>query len=141
VKTDTLIEKYTEAIESLGSVVQEVDKHLKNLDYKIEATDKESQDLLHLLEFENFNAAEGYYIAKQLQEARKKRRKYKDNKYLLSEIKKNMNFNSKFDKHVFGMRKAIKDIKTTEVVRTYTPKQRTDLTQRFERIQLKKERS
>lgn len=45
--------------------------------------DKQTQDLLHKLEFTNFTIGPGYKLAKQLQDIRRKRRELKDENELL----------------------------------------------------------
>jgi hypothetical protein len=44
----------------------------------VHITDLQICDLLHQIEFDTFNAAEGYCLAKKLQEARRQRRQLKD---------------------------------------------------------------
>jgi hypothetical protein len=44
----------------------------------LKAQDLEEQDLLHYIEFETFNACEGYLLANKIKEIRTKRREIKD---------------------------------------------------------------
>jgi hypothetical protein len=61
-------------IQILDGVTEEYDRLYK----VVHDTDLETCDLLHKIELSNFNAAEGYYLSKQLQEVRQKRRDAKD---------------------------------------------------------------
>ena len=57
----------------------------------LQEKDQEINDLLHKAEFEKLNAAEGYYLYKQLREARIARRKIKNDIDCLQLIKDNCN--------------------------------------------------
>lgn len=49
----------------------------------ISSLDREAQDILHLIETENFNASRGYLLARNLKKIRIKRREVKNNQALL----------------------------------------------------------
>lgn len=56
-------------------------------------------DIYHLIEFENFNACRGYYLAKQLQDTLRARRQAKDEISKLAVIKEAMNILKPLNDH------------------------------------------
>lgn len=126
---------YKKASEQLQQVVSQTPQRLKQLHEAVQRADLEEQDLLHLAEFESFNAAEGYYITKQIQKVRKKRRRAKEEIEALKQINTVMNNNSKFEAHINGMCKSFKN--REEKKKVYVARVRTDLNERFKRIDQK----
>src|SRR5690606_10588129 len=109
------VEIYKSAVKQLQQVVSQTPQRIKKLHELIQRADWEEQDLLHLAELENFNAAEGYYITKQISQVRKRRRAYKDELTVLDELRKIANNNSKLEAHVNLLGKSINsDIKKKE---------------------------
>lgn len=134
---DNIVDVYRNATSQLQKVVEQTPQRIKQLHSVVQRTDLEEQDLLHLAEFETFNAAEGYYITQQIKKVRQKRRKAKEEIEALNSIRVLMNNNSKFDVHVNGLCKSI-GIRS-ETTKTYKVRVRTDLIKRFERIEQRTE--
>lgn len=131
---DNIVETYKEATQQLHKVISQTPQRVKQLHDLVQRSDWEEQDLLHLAELGNFNAAEGYYITKQISNVRKKRRKYKDELEALSELRKVINNNSKLQVHMDTLSKSLKSDVEKKSKRKYNIRVRKDLAQRFERI-------
>lgn len=132
---EDFVEVYKNATSQLQKAVAQTPQRIKKLNELISKSDLEEQDLLHLAEFENFNASQGYDITKKIKAVRTKRRKYKDELEILSELKKVANNNSKLEGHVNTLSKSLKDKSDKLSNRKYQVKVRTDLYNRFARIE------
>lgn len=66
------------SIEEAIELISQLPKRYELNNQHIEYCDRKMQDLLHKIEFTDFNAFEGYKLAKELQDIRRLRRKYKD---------------------------------------------------------------
>lgn len=126
-----LVDVYEKATAQLQTVVSQTPSRIKKLNEVVSKADLEIMDLLHLAELESFNAAEGYYIAQKIKKARLKRRAAKDEIDFLLDLKNLSNNNSKFEVHIQGMQKSIKNIRDSKSKRQYTPRVRSDLVERF----------
>lgn len=62
----------------VAMLITEMQRHKSDYMMMLNQCDMETNDLLHRLELKGFNACEGYKLAKQLSEVRKKRREMKD---------------------------------------------------------------
>jgi hypothetical protein len=60
--------------ENLLQLLDEIDKETQRLESQFSNMSNAQQDLLHIIELSNFNAAEGYSFAKQLKSIREERR-------------------------------------------------------------------
>lgn len=129
-----IVNTYKEATKQLQSVISQTPERVRKLHELVQRADWEEQDLLHLAELGKFNAAEGYYITKQISNVRKKRRKYKDELEALSELRKVINNNSKLEVHMNTLNKSLKSDEEKKNKRRYNIRVRQDLLQRFERI-------
>lgn len=136
-----LVDKYTKATLELAEATQEIDARLKKLNEIIMRTSDETQDLLHMIELDRFDAARGYELTRQLQNVRKRRRQAKDEKRILEKIRKTMNNNCKFDSHVYSLRRELRDLNKEIVERTYHPRIRTDMKKRFDEIKEKERKT
>lgn len=134
----SVIEEFHNATLSIGRVVEGIPSRMKELNTLETRYNNEILDLEHLAEFETFNAAEGFYIAKQIQKARKKRRSTKDEIEVLMEIKKVANCNSKLDNHMKGLDKQISELIKRQETRKYSARVRTDLQSRFVKCESKR---
>lgn len=97
---------------------------------EIKQCELEIEDLEHVLEFSNFNASDGYKLAKELKEVRQKRRTLKNELELLEVIKRLNTFPKPQEKHIC---QAIGDIRKTLQVqkeRCYSMRIRHDLQDR-----------
>ena len=129
-----IVDDYRNATKKLQLAVSQTPQRIAELNKVIQRADWEEQDLLHLAELDNFNASEGYKIAKMIQKARLKRRDAKDELDELQGIKKIMNNNSKFEAHVNLLNKNTEDEDNKKAKRKYNVRVRTDLSKRFEKI-------
>lgn len=106
----------------------------KRFDYnvnEISKLEKEVIDLEHVIELTNFNAAEGFKLAKQIQEARQKRRKLKDENEMILSLNRTL---SNMKDHVPQLDQVIGDIrkvKSNQENRSYKCRVRKDLQEKF----------
>lgn len=106
----------------------------KRFDYnvnEISKLEKEVIDLEHVIELTNFNAAEGFKLAKQIQEARQKRRKLKDENEMILSLNRTL---SNMKDHVPQLDQVIGDIrkvKSNQENRSYRCRVRKDLQEKF----------
>lgn len=69
--------KTKEYINELQTIIANVDEQFKLLSEALSNYDKKQQDYLHKIERNNFNACEGYKLAKELHNLRVERRNIK----------------------------------------------------------------
>ncbi len=72
----------------LKQLFNEISDEYNRLYLEIGKCDLKQQDLLHKIESSNFNAAQGYQLAKELKELREKRREVKNDFTIIEMIKK-----------------------------------------------------
>lgn len=102
-------------------------KRCKSNEEELKKIDEEIQDLLHVIELSNFNARDGYKLAKELQKARKERRRIKDEIELLAPLKE-LIFNQKpSEKSIGKVLGDIRNIKVKHQNRNYRFRVRSDL--------------
>ncbi|WP_054751398.1 hypothetical protein [Piscibacillus salipiscarius] len=92
--------------------------------------EQEQLDLLHVTEFSNFNASEGYSLSKEVKEVRMKRRQLKNENELLHECLKVI---KKMNPHINQLNQSIgtiRNIKKNQEVRSYKCRVRDDLQRR-----------
>ena len=89
------------------------------LSQELAKTDLETIDIEHKIELTNFNANEGYMLAKEMKDVRVRRRKIKDTITLLETMSK------QFDLNKLGT--AVEKAEAKLDTRTYTPRVREDL--------------
>jgi len=131
-----VVQVFQKATNGLSEVIENLPKRMAELTKTVSKCDGELNDLQHLAELENFNASQGFYIAKQIQIASRKRRAAKDEIEVLNGIKTIMNNNSKFDAHINGLKISMRDQERKRTARTYTVRVRTDLKDRFSKCKL-----
>lgn len=132
-----IVDVYKNATEQLQQVVSQTPQRIKKLHELIQRADWEEQDILHLAEFENFNASQGYKIAEQIKKVRNKRRQYKDELEALTALQRVANNNSKPASHVSQLAKSLKEDDEKKAKRKYHVRIRQDFAPRFERAQAK----
>jgi Mg2+ and Co2+ transporter CorA len=120
---DDVIKIVYDFAQLLSKIEQEWDQIYE----EIHKTDCEAGDLLHEIELTNFNAYEGYKLAKQLQEVRQKRRKLKDTQEILQHLKDFYDNNKQLHITLFKLIKEMQKTKESLQSRSYTPRIRTDL--------------
>lgn len=89
--------------------------------------DDEMQDLLHEAELTVFNAAEGYDLAKKIQEVRQRRRELKNRREILRFVKDFIDNNKKLTITLFKMAQNMENSRQMQEKREYTPRIRTDI--------------
>lgn len=85
----------------------------------IDLCDKETQDLLHLIELTTFNASKGYQLSKELQKVRNKRRLLKDENELLEPLMNVINKYKNVENELNRCLGDVRKIKKRHEVRTY----------------------
>lgn len=96
------------AYKAFEELAWDLERETENeLNEDLQMVDLMEQDVLHLIEFVNFNGAEGYTFSKMLQEIRKARRKIKDR---FDERKAIRNLISNYQK--LGFKKQLSDVLT-----------------------------
>ena len=79
-----------EVIKAINTI-SDFEDNKDSLVEELSKSDTEISDLLHFLENENFNARDGYKVAKRIKEARQKRRKAKNGISLIQTFEQNSN--------------------------------------------------
>lgn len=90
-------------------------------------TDRETQDILHKIEFDNFNASSGFILAKKLQNVRQERRRLKDDNFILNHL---LSFIAKNKNLMQDLQKAINNVIEAEKMqneRQYYPRSNIEL--------------
>lgn len=116
-------------VTSMLTMIADIDKRYNENHEIISRTDKETQDLLHEIEFAKFNGVQGYWLAKKLQEVRQDRRKAKnENEQLWYLYKDVFGNNPAFKNALTNAHRNIKRKEQEQDERSYTPRVRDDLT-------------
>jgi hypothetical protein len=66
-------------LKQISVIINTADSEYKAFSKQLSLIDLETQDILHIIENENFNAVQGFQLAKQLKEVRVRRRAIKQN--------------------------------------------------------------
>lgn len=77
-KFDELNTNWDEYLEEMLDFISQLQQYKCNLNYMYTQVEKEICDIMHYIEFNNLDAANGYKIYKMLRECRLKRRQIKD---------------------------------------------------------------
>lgn len=129
--------KIKELVSQLSTLVDNIPKQIKRLGKEIDICDRETSDLLHLIELSNFHASEGYGLSRDLQITRKKRREFKDELELLSKINQGLKVHRPLEHHPQAIVKIVEQQNEALRKRTYSPRVRKDLTDKFKSIKQK----
>lgn len=134
----SLVETFESSMSNILDFMQNAPIRLEELLEELSAVDLEISDLNHYLEFlakegsTGFNACEGYYIARDLQELFVKRRKIKNEHSLLESTYTRFSCSIGGIKKVEQLKKGVdKSIHDQSRKRTYTPRKRPELFERF----------
>ena len=73
-------------LEDILSFASQLQQYKSNLSYMFSQVDKEICDIMHYIEFNNLDAANGYKVYKMLRECRLRRRKIKDEDYKVNAV-------------------------------------------------------
>lgn len=125
------------AAKELQEIMHHVPEQIKRLQVEIQLCEQETQDLLHLIELSNFHASEGYRLSKDLQITRKKRRQFKDELDALKSIFDRTSTDRALSEQFNVLRGVIEHRKINVKARSYKPRIRTDLTEKFNRCKHK----
>lgn len=117
----------SQMIATFESVKSAMEKAKEDQDF----CDREYNDLTHGLELINFNAYEGYKLAKQLQNNRIRRRILKNTVEQLQPLYELFKKNQGFFKELKNVQAQISTIRDIQQKRIYTPRARTDLQEAF----------
>ncbi|WP_077325731.1 hypothetical protein [Virgibacillus siamensis] len=112
---------------TIRDAIRDIPKTYEYNEKDIKRLDQETQDLLHLAELTNFNAFEGYSIAKEIQSVRQARRQLKDENEMLVELHSIMKELQPYLKDLNKSLGNIRQIKKKHAVRTYRCRERKDL--------------
>lgn len=91
--TDVELVNYDSALAQIGSFCDLHDQLVARapwIDHKLTEVDNKIQDVLHAIEFNSYNARDGYKIYKLLHDLRLERRKYKDEIFIRELIDDNI---------------------------------------------------
>ena len=91
--TDIELVNYDSALAQIGSFCDLHDQLVARapwIDHKLTEVDNKIQDVLHAIEFNSYNARDGYKIYKLLHDLRLERRKYKDEIFIRELIDDNL---------------------------------------------------
>ena len=95
----------------------------------LEETNGEINDLLHEIELgKPKNAREGYAVYKELREARRRRRKAKDENELLNELHTYLQSQAAFKNRITQIQGNARKLYAKQQGRVYTPRRRDDMT-------------
>ena len=111
--------KAKEYIKQISNIYDNMQKEYKNLSTENSKTDLMMQDILHKIEFENFNACEGYKLAKQIKDVRAERRQYKNELEAMQSLMDSIKPTIKTIKKVEGK---VIEIERKQKAKTYKPR-------------------
>lgn len=118
----------------MTELMRDVPKQIERLKQEIDLCEKEENDLRHQLELTRFNAYEGYMISRDFQITLIKRRELKDELDSLIAVKVMMGQNRPMLAQAEVLSTTIKQKIGLQKNRTYTPRVRTDLAHKFNRL-------
>lgn len=98
-------------VNNMIELIDQIDIEFKNVNENNSKFDLMEQDILHKIENYNFNACEGFYLAKSLQEIRKQRRKNKEEYQTIQSLK---SFIGKHKQWKVELDTVLKNIKSVE---------------------------
>lgn len=116
-----------EALKAVRDVYVNFPKLHVQLQEDLKRLDDEAQDLLHLIELTNNNAAEGYKLYMELKTNRKERRVVKDQLELLAPILEINKFGKPAPKNIDRCIGDVRSVKKKHNGRTYRMRVRTEL--------------
>jgi hypothetical protein len=111
-----------EALTRFAEVIGNIEKEWLAAEDGIADADRELQDLLHRLEFDSFNAAEGYHLAKKVQAARIRRRELKNKQEVLKPLRDFSDKQKLLREAVLQTALRIQGVQQTQAARCYSLK-------------------
>jgi Na+/phosphate symporter len=116
-----------QALQSVRDVFVNFPKKIEEHQEALKKIDQEITDIEHAIEIHSFNASKGYYLAKELQKARLRRRAIKDEIELLGPIKEFLSYAKPTEKVINKTIKDLKGITELHKIRLYKMRVREDL--------------
>lgn len=93
----------------------------------LKTCEQETQDLLHEIELTKFDACRGYYLCKQLQEVRQRRRQIKETIEVNSHLRDFIDCNKQLKISLYKVLTSMERTSENQSQRMYTPRVRMDL--------------
>ena len=122
----------------LHTKFEHVPKQIEILQIEESLCDQEISDVLHIIELSLFNAYEGYKYSRELQITLQKRREIKNELASLRQLKQSLDSGNGMKENLVKMNKKIRDRNKVVLEKKYTPRVRSDLTERFNKCNINK---
>lgn len=118
----------------LNRLMSSIPTQLERINKEIDLCERETQDLLHMIELTNFHASAGYKLANEIKITRRKRRGLKDELNSLLAVQ----LATRKHRPVLGQTQAITTAINQEISkqsnRKYTPRVRSDFSEAFSKL-------
>lgn len=124
------------AARQLHEAMERVPSQIVRLEKEITLCQQEVSDLLHLIELSNFNASEGYRMSKELQITLERRRHCKDELESLKQLEEKLKKHRPIKDQTNMINLTIQARKQVLATRTYSPRVRSDLIERFNKCKI-----
>lgn len=121
------MEELIKTIKAFAEILNDIDNVWSELHEKLKQYELESNDLLHEIELTNFNACEGYILAKKLKEVRQRRREVKNKQEILQYVKDFAANNKNLIITLYKLAKSMEEKLDIQQNRVYVPRIRHDL--------------
>jgi hypothetical protein len=118
--------EFEAALQSVRDVFVNYPRRVTSNQEELRKIDDEIQDVLHMIEFGNFNASDGFKFAKDLQRLRNDRRKIKDDLELLKPIEEFIAFVKPTEKNINSTIGELRKVMNVHKTRVYKMRVRTD---------------
>lgn len=112
---------------ALRAIITEIPKMFEFNSQGINICEKETQDLLHLIELTSFDACKGYKLSKDIQDVRIRRRELKDQNEVLEPLVELTRRMKTFENEINKCIGEIRRIKKRHEMRSYKMRVREDL--------------
>lgn len=109
-------------VKEMLALASEIDEIHAALTDDITVADRQTQDILHEIEFGNFNAVEGYHLAKKIQQVRQSRREAKNQREAIAYFKKFADDHKNTPVLLAKILQQMKQVKQNQETRVYTPR-------------------
>lgn len=116
-----------QALQSVRDVFVNYPKRIETNEEALKKIDQEIQDIMHVIELNNFSASKGYILAKELKKARQERRRIKDELELLEPIKSFLGYQKPTEKNIGKTIGDVRNVQNVHRARTYKMRVREDL--------------
>lgn len=128
-----MMDDFEGKITHLRDTIRDIPDIYKGNREELDKLEGETQDLLHLIEFNNLNASEGFKVYKELQKVRRRRRELKNQNELIEPLYKTLQ--SMKNKNLKSLNDGIGDVRRIierQSNRKYSCRIRKDLQFKFE---------